>query len=159
MKKAVFLLIIGLTGVLQVTLLDYFKIFNVKPDLLLITIVLGSLYFDLKWALFFALTAGVFKDTFSTAPLGINTALFAVWSLVVARLAHEVSLDNNLRQAVLIVIVTVAHHAACGLILAFLGNLVPFGIILRIIFLEALYTAAVLPLVFKLTKPLSLSTF
>ena len=46
---------------LQVTILDNFEIFGVKPDLILIAVFIAALYLDLKPALGVALSAGIFK--------------------------------------------------------------------------------------------------
>jgi di/tricarboxylate transporter len=48
MRREIFLAIIFIFCLFQATLLDYFKIFGVKPDILLISLVLASLSFDLN---------------------------------------------------------------------------------------------------------------
>lgn len=149
LRKLLFLLLIVILGIVQLTILDYFKIFTVKPDFLLINMVLASLAFEFRWAFVLSVFAGVFKDAFAVAGFGLNTLLFGLWSFLIVRLSKEITLDNNVTRAVLIFIVTAVHNTITGLIFIYLGNLIPLGIFLRIVAIESIYTAAVFWLVFK----------
>lgn len=153
MKKFIFFLAVFLAGLLQVTILNYFRILTIKPCLFLIFVVIASLTFELKWALIFSLFAGIFKDIFSISAFGINTALFLLWSFLIVRLSREISIENNLLRCGLVLIVTFLHDIFVGLIYAYSGNYVPLGIFLRIITLQPIFTALILPIVFKPMKP------
>ena len=59
------------------------------------------------------------------------------------------SIDDNLRRAILILIIAVLHSIATGIIALLLGNPVPLGIFLRVTFFGALYTLLITPLIFK----------
>lgn len=153
MRKWIFFFIIVLLGIVQLTVLDYFKIFNIKPDLLLICVVIASLIFELKPAMVLSVFAGIFKDAFGVvSTLPINTLLFALWSFLIVRLSKNISLDNNLMRLFLVFIVTILHNTITGLIFIYSGKLVPLGIFLRIVSIEAIYTALILPLVFRIIK-------
>lgn len=152
MKKFIFFLALLLAGLLQVTILNYFRVFTIKPSLLLIFVVLAGLTFELKWALAFALCAGIFKDIFSISAFGINTALFLLWSFIIVRLNREISIENNALRCALVLAVTFLHDLFVGLIYVYSGNYVPLGIFLRIITLQPIFTALILPVVFKPMK-------
>ncbi len=152
MKKLFFLFIIIILGVLQPTLLDYFKVFSVKPDLLLISVVIASLVFDLRWAFVLSVFAGFFKDIFGTSTFGINTIMFALWSFLIVRLSKEISIDSDTRRIALLFIITAIHNTITGLIFIYSGRLVPLGIFLRVVIVESIYTAIVLPLIFNISK-------
>lgn len=156
MKNLIFFLIIVILGIVQVTLLDYFKVFGVKPDLLLIGACFASLVFEFKWALVLSLFAGLFKDILGTYVFGINTLLFALWSFLIARLNKEITIDYNFIRMALVFIISLIHNTLSGLILIYLGNLIPLGLFLRIVILQSIYTALVLPLIFKLWEPIFL---
>ena len=151
MKKLFFFTAIIVSGLLQVTILNYFRIFTIKPDLLLIFVVIAGLTFELRWVLIFSLFAGIFKDVFCAA-FGINTALFFLWGLLIWRLNREISIENNLLRALLVFIAAFIHNIASGLILISSGNILFYGVFLRIVTLQPIYTAAVLPLAFKSVK-------
>lgn len=160
MRKWFFLLLIVILGLLQVTLLDYFKIFGVKPDLLLIGVVMVSLFsFDLKWALFLSAFCGILKDVMAINPFGINTLLFPLWSFLIMRLSKKISIENNFICAVLVFIIGVSCNIITRLIFLFLGNFISMNVFLRITFLESLYTAFILPLFFRVIRPLGVHTY
>lgn len=152
MRKWLFLPILIICGIFQATVLDHLRIFGVKPDLILVGVVAASLSSDLKWALFLSIAAGILKDSLSANTFGINTLLFALWSFLIIKLSRNISLDNNFLRAALVFVVIVTNGIIIRLLYFFLGRFIPPGIFLRTLFLEALYTAAVLPLVFKAIK-------
>lgn len=153
MRKFVFLVIVLLLGLLQVTILDWIKLFNLKPDLLLISVVIAALFFNLRWALFFSLFAGIFKDAFATLPFGINTFLFVLWALCIVRLSRQISLEENLLRLVLIFVIALLQNIITGLALVYSGNFIALGIFLRIVLLGSLYTAVAFALVSRIIKP------
>lgn len=149
-KKVIFLIIIIIIAILETTILDYFKIFGVKPDLFLVTVVIAGLSFDLRWAVFFAILAGILKDLFGANALYINTFLFPFYSLLTLRLSKKISIDNNFFCTAFIFSVAIMN----SIIRAIFGSLenftvIPVGIYLRIIILESFYTAAASFLIFE----------
>lgn len=147
MKKWIFFVIIVALGMLQVTILNYFKIFGVKPDLLLISVVIASLFFEFKWAFILSVFAGLFKDIFGANIFGINTLLFPLWSFLIVRLNKQITIDYNFVRIALIFIISLLHNTITGLILIYSGNLILLGLFLRIVSLQSIYTAVVLPLI------------
>ena len=149
MKKWVFFLVILVCAILQPTVLNSIRFFGVKPDLLLICVVIAALEFELKWALFLSVLAGLFKDSLGTQPFGFNAILFGLWSVLINRLKRDISFDNLYMVIALTAIVTLAHHLLFGLALVYFGNFIPLGIFVRIIIIETFYTALCLPLIKK----------
>ncbi|MFH1640793.1 MAG: rod shape-determining protein MreD [Candidatus Omnitrophota bacterium] len=152
MKKWLIVLIIIILALLEVTLLDYIRVFGTKPDLLIISVFVLSFYAGFKWALPLAILAGALKDAFGSYPFGLNTLLFSVWSILLIKLSKKVSIDSDLIRAILVFIILVFNNIIARMILLFSGNSIPLGIFLRVTFLESLYTASVLPLVLKFIK-------
>jgi len=150
MRKLGFLLIIVVLGISQVTILDYLKVFWIKPDLLLIAVVLVSILSELKLAIFIAILCGIFKDIFAVQAFGINTLSFPLWSLITLKLSREIPLDDNYIYVALIFF-AVVFNDLIRLIFIFFSNssVLPLNVFLRITFLESLYTASVSPLIFK----------
>ena len=152
-KNWIFLLIVLISGILQVTILDSFKIFNIKPDLLLISVVLCSLLFRPRWAFIFSIFAGIFKDAFSANVFCMNTILFMLWCFIILKLTRQIDIDNNLMRIGLVFIIAIIHNIITGLIFIYSGNFIPLGIFLRSVSLDSLYTAVVLPLVIRIIRP------
>jgi rod shape-determining protein MreD len=149
MKKILFFLLIVILGILQLAVLDCFKVFNLKPDLLLIAAVIAGLSLNLRWALASGIFAGLLKDIFGVSGFGLNALLFCLWVLLIARLAREVSLDNIFMRMALVLVISLIHNTASGIIFTYAGNFIPLGIFLRIVCLGSLYTALVSLLLFK----------
>lgn len=150
MKKVLFLLFIIIFGIIQVTSINYFNVFGIRPDLLLISVCLASLFFEFKWAFVFSICAGLFKDAFSINTFALNTLLFPFWCFLISRAAAKIDIDNNFMRIVLIFLVTVIHNIITGLIFISSGNLVPLGVFLRIVALGSIYTALAALLVLKI---------
>lgn len=154
MKNWFFLFVIIAFALLQVTVLDYFKIFKIKPDLLLISVIIISLYFELKSTLFLSIFTGILKDTFLASPFAINTLLFPLWGFLTIKLSKKVSLDNNFTRSISIFIIMVLNSTITRLIFLFFGKFISWGIYLRIALFESLYTALIFPIIFRIIKPI-----
>lgn len=139
-------------GVLELTLLGYFKIFNIKPDLLLISAVFASLLLEPQPATALSLSAGLIKDCTSSNLFGLNTSLFVLWSFLIMKLNRKISLENNFLRLGLVFAVALLHNTVSGIILLYLGRAIPAGIFLRMVLVGSLYTALVSPLVFGIIK-------
>jgi len=157
MKKSVVFIFLVLASFLQVSILDYVKVFGVKPDFLLVGVFLVSIIFPQKEALILSASAGMLKDIFTPYSFGINTLLFAFFSLLIVRLGKEISLDSNPIRFIVLYIVSFCNTAAARFMFFFLGNTVPLHVFLRAAFLGSLYTALIALLVFKII-PLSEKT-
>lgn len=151
MKPSLIFILTAVFGILQVTILDYFKIFGVKPDLLLIMVFIAGLFLDLKPALGLGILAGILKDAFSSGPFSISTILFPIWIFLIAKLIREVSVEDNISRMLLIFAVALLNNVTSGLVLIYSGGFVPLGIFLRITFLSSIYTALTLPLILRFT--------
>ena len=157
MKNFIFIAAIIIFALLQVTILNYVNIFNVKPDLLLISVIIASLYFKPLWAISLSIFAGVLKDIFSVNAFGLNSILFFLWSFLIIKLSRKISFDSNYVRLVLIFIIAIVNNIITRLIFLFLGNFISIGLFLRITFIESLYTALIFPLALKFTQTLSIS--
>jgi cell shape-determining protein MreD len=131
-----------------VTLADYFKVFTVKPDLILISMVVVNLLLDWRWAFALSVFAGMLKDILCVSAFGTNTLIFALWSFLIIKLSRKISLENICLRAALMFVVVFASGIAAR-------PPVPAGILLRIVFLEAVYAAILLPLVCRAVRPLT----
>jgi len=152
MKESLLLLTIIIFGLLEITLLDFFRIFGTRPNLLLIVMVIASLTSRYRWAIALSLCAGFLKDTLGTFGFGANTLLFPIWSFLIIKLSQKISVENNSRRIALVLIIAFLHNITSGLILIYLGKGVPAGIFLRIVFVESLYTAIASLLIFNIAR-------
>ncbi|MFH1244896.1 MAG: hypothetical protein V1662_00235 [Candidatus Omnitrophota bacterium] len=68
--------------ILQCTLIDTIKILDIKPDMLLILIVLLALHFGPLRSLYAGILAGIFIETTSAIPRGIAVTSYALGGLI-----------------------------------------------------------------------------
>lgn len=155
MKKVCpFLFFIGLI-LIQVTILDNFKFFYVKPDLVLIAAVAFCFYFDFRLALLFSLWAGFLKDAFSLAQFGTNIVLFPFLIFLILRLIRKIVIEINYLYSALIFLVTLSHGLLSKLFFSFSGDYIPWITTLRIVFLVSMYNALISPILFQTSRRLS----
>lgn len=153
-KKWIFLGVIVALGALQLTFLEYSRIFYVKPDLLLIAVVIATLRFDFREALFLSFLAGFFKDCFVSGTLGLNTLLFPLWCYLIFKITRQFMIEEEIFQIPLVTLAVILHNVTTGFIAVSQGTFISFGIFLRILIIDAILTTAVCPLVFRVTKPI-----
>lgn len=149
-----FALFVFITVLFQLTFVDCFKIFNLKPDFILVNLVIVSLYLDLRRTLILWVFTGLLKDILSANSFGLNTLIFPILGLAFIKLSKEISLDNNFIRMAVVFIISFFYQGIRGLIFFSLGRFnLPLFFFLGIMSLESLYTALILPLVFWLIKP------
>ncbi|MCX5707275.1 MAG: rod shape-determining protein MreD [Candidatus Omnitrophica bacterium] len=153
-----FLLTITGFGILEITFLNYFKLFLVKPDLLLLGVISVSLFLDLKSVLVFAILSGIFKDVYSLGQFGIHTILFCLWGFTMVELSRKISLDDNWMRLLVVLIVALLDNIILGLSRVYAGSVIPLGIFLRTVFLSSIYSTLFFPAVFQLIKRIPLNS-
>ncbi|MFH1441163.1 MAG: rod shape-determining protein MreD [Candidatus Omnitrophota bacterium] len=149
MRNWIILVLIYIFALLEATLLNNFKFFGIKPDLLLVIIVILSVFWEWRWVLFFSLFAGILKDTFCFEPFGLNTILFPLISYLVYKVSRKISVEDIYALMVITFIAVFLNNIISRIIFAFSGKIIPFGIFMRVIFIESLYSAVISPLVVK----------
>lgn len=150
MKNLIFLLVIIISGLFQVTILNCIKVFGVKPDLLLCCAVLAGVFFKRSWAFAFSLFAGTIKDIFGQETFGLNVMLFFLWNYLVVELSKKISIEDSPVLGVVMFIVVFCNDIASRFIFLFLGRHIFFGIFLKVTLVESVYTALALLLLLKI---------
>lgn len=80
--------LIAVACLLQATAAGHFKIYGVKPDLVLLLIVIGALVYGSRSALMWAFFGGLGLDIFSGGPMG-SSSLALMAAALVAGLGHR----------------------------------------------------------------------
>ncbi len=70
-KYIYFLIMVLAASLIQVSVINDFRLFLVKPDLPLVTVVIASLYFTRNPAIGFSILAGFLKDIFGVGTFNI----------------------------------------------------------------------------------------
>ena len=154
MRTLRLLALIIILGIFQVTILDYFRFFGVKPDLLLVAVFISGLFLAFKSALGVSLFAGIFKDAFSLNIIGLNTVFFPIWVILIMRVTRKVSIEDNFSRSLFLFVIALSNNLLSGLTLVYFKGFVPLGIFLRITLVASVYTALILPLALRLFRRL-----
>lgn len=153
MKERQFFYIVAACCLVQASVLNIFRVFAVKPDLIFICVAASAFFLPARRALCVSILCGLFKDIFGAGKFGMNVFFLCAWCVLIIKLSKEISVEDNYIFAALIFILVLINDIAMWLALFYLGNAIPAGIFLRITILEALYTALVSPFIFKSVKP------
>lgn len=152
MRKPQVFFVIFLLILSQATIFNYLKILNIKPNLILISLIIISLFFNLKWSLIFSFALGFLSDIFNTYSLGFSVLLFPLLRFIIIKLSRKISLDNEYIFSAFVGILTIANSLAVRFFLLSLGTNIAIGIFLRSVIIEAIYTALVSFMIFKEIK-------
>jgi len=137
--------------ILEATVLNNFKLFGVKPDLLLISVVVFGLFLPAFWVIVFSCFCGLLLDIFYSGPFGVNIVMFCILGLLSRKLAKNLYIENDN--------VVIAVVFAASLLLSFIRRFmvpnVSSWLALRFCIQEALYTAFFSPFVFRVLSVFS----
>lgn len=152
-KYRVVLLVIGF-ALLEATILNAIALFGVKPNLLLCCIfIVSALSEQPGLSLAVSVTSGLLKDVFAVNASAVNTVLLPLWSTLTFLLSRKISFEHRIFRAIALYIVIVLHNTALSLLLFSQTAFVGWGIVVRNSLAEALYTIALLPLLYAIIVP------
>lgn len=147
MKKYCCFFLVYVLGMIQISLPGGPFLWHIKPDLLLISAVLGGLMFDLKFAVSLAVFAGVMKDILTNAAPHFNVILMGIWGFAAWYAAHKLVLNSHpLRTAIVYIAALLTAFVTGGYGISS-GRAIPPGIFARIVITGPFYTALMSPLV------------
>lgn len=154
MKKYLGFIFILVAAVLEATLLWPLGIFNVRPNLIFIALILVTSKSNLRQAIILAVFAGALKDIFSANSFGIYTLLFPALVYSMKIIFKKISSDSALVYtsifSLLVMLSILAQMFIFNPLLKY--NAIPLGIFSRILFIETIYTTAVFFLGLKRLK-------
>jgi rod shape-determining protein MreD len=149
-RNSLIFLTIFLTGLIQVTVLDYLALLGARPDFLLICVIFFALYFDKSTALKAAVLAGLFKDITSAALFGSNTLTLVLCVLFLIRYGSNFYKQNISTQILLSGFI----YYASAFFVIFINYIISknmhahFSFYLLLIFKSAVYTGCISPILF-----------
>lgn len=150
MKKIKILIFLLLLAIFETTGLDSIRIFNVRPDLILIAVIVLGFSYNLSVTLMFSFFAGFIKDILSTGPFGLNTFIFVLIVYTLSKLSKRFIIEGLILRIAIISIAVILENLVAGSILSFYASPISLGILLRLSFLSAIYTALFSYPIFKL---------
>ena len=149
MKPYFLIPFLGLLALIQTTLAPVLAPFNVKPDLMLVTVVCWSVLRGAREGTTWAFVGGLSLDMFSSGPFGLSALALMVISLTASLGELNIFRSHVLLPLVAVIVGTVAHTAVYLLGLQLWGNYVAWFDIARRIMLPTLFVNILLvPLIY-----------
>ncbi|MBN1913454.1 MAG: rod shape-determining protein MreD [Candidatus Omnitrophica bacterium] len=148
----IFLALTFIFGLMQATVMHYFRFFGTKPDFFIISVVIASLFYEPRRSLLLVIFAGLLKDSLSVSYFGMHTVLFIILSVLIIRLSKIITVDNDIVRSVLVLLSALLNNIMARVVFLFSGRVLTWQISLKVIILEAFYTAAVAYFAFRLIK-------
>ncbi|QSX06210.1 rod shape-determining protein MreD [Sedimentibacter sp. zth1] len=160
MKRMYMFLIVFINLILQVSLYNFLKIFDVIPNIALILVVIFSLSTDDITGGLIGLITGLLYDVLIMDVIGINALIYFIVGVSLGSLSEDVNRENKMLFALITAIATVFYHLLTFIALFFLKvnassvalifNKIILQIVLNTLFCILLYK--LLELLFNLFK-------
>jgi len=147
-KRQIIFIYLFILAIFEVTLLNNFKVFSTKPQLIVPVLVILSLSdMSMKWLIFFIFFYAFILESFSTYAIAYQPIMIVLLAVACKKYLHKFNLEN---QAVVLGILY---------LLAFLFNvfkcaLLSLAFSLKSIFFSCLYTTLAYPFLSRLFNPL-----
>ncbi len=164
MKRLYLMLIVFINLILQVTIYNFVKIYDVVPNIALILVVLFSLTTNEYMGGIIGLFTGLLYDILIMDIVGINTLIYFIVGVSLGHFSEEINKENKLLFVFITMIASVFYHLATAFIMFFLRMnisnmlLILDKIIVQII-LNSLLCIPVLILVNYLLKLVNIKLF
>ncbi|HET7854499.1 MAG TPA: rod shape-determining protein MreD [Candidatus Methylomirabilis sp.] len=130
--------------ILQTTIAPWVQLGQVRPDLFLLLLYLGSFRMNPTQACLMGCLLGLYEDALSGAPLGLNAFTLSLLGYVLVRVREEVDENRLFPHLVLLLLTGLSAGLITSGVLAFFGMGRNFGeSLLWIILPGAMYTMAV----------------
>jgi rod shape-determining protein MreD len=152
MKRFLFFLLIGwLLLIFQTTLLKFFSVGVVVPNLVLLTVLYLGLYHQFRQGYTITFFLGYLMDLFSGGPMGLYIFLY-LGSFFLTQIIREIFyLKSVFFQVIFILIFSLSNDFLLFLLLWVFSSLVSFSSsMLKWIALQGIYNASVGPFLFLL---------
>jgi rod shape-determining protein MreD len=147
--------IVATLVIIQSTWLDVIKIYDVKPDLSLIVIVYLAFKNPGLQGQSIGFFSGLIQDSISMAPLGLNALIKSTIALIANLLSGKFYIDKLLMPALLGFIAILMKAFQIKLLSLFFGDsIIIYRLFNSTLWIEAVYTAILSPVIFILLSAL-----
>jgi len=145
----VFLLLQGAVLVLQTTLLDYISMAGVKPDLVMLLVVLNGFLLGPREGAFLGFAGGVLEDLFSGSYIGLNALSKFAAGYLAGAAGERLYRENSIVATGVVFFSAFTGQVISYLLLLYLNVwIAPFYALLRVAVPTAVYTAVLTPFLF-----------
>lgn len=138
---------------IQATVLDYMKIFNAKPDLVLMLVIFFAIFFGADIGIEAGFVCGLLKDIFSIDVFGVNIFTLAVTGLAVGILSPKFFKESKTAQILLVfafALFSMFVHFLVSSIVSKIAYISPSEYFFELIIPVSIYTALISAVIFPM---------
>lgn len=121
MKRVLMFLMILFGVIMQTTLLSFFSIREVTPNIIILLLIIFSFSTDFFTSIALALFAGLISDFLILNTIGINVLSYFVIAYACNCLKYEMDLDKKIVYVATVVVATLIYHGITLFVMFFLG--------------------------------------
>lgn len=144
------LLLLGVLVICQTTVLDYVTVYGIKPDLVMLLVIINGFLLGPRQGAFLGFIGGVIEDLFCGSYIGMNALANMSAGFLAGAAGERLYKENTLVVCGVTFLAALAGLLVNYLLLHYLDiNLPFFQTLARIMLPTALYTALLAPLLFK----------
>ncbi|HBV98758.1 MAG: rod shape-determining protein MreD [Peptococcaceae bacterium BICA1-7] len=146
MRLLFLMLLMGLAIFLQVTLLNFFPLFGVKPDLILMLVVFNSFLKGSREGALVGLLGGVFIDLANGSYIGMNSLALMIVGYLVGFTESKIYKDSSIIIIFLVWVASLLDQLLTYILLYSMQVQISPGVALfRVMLPTATYTAVLVP--------------
>lgn len=134
--------------VLQSTLLSFIEIKGVKPDILLIVIVIFSVFGGSLEGSIYGLIGGILQDIFFGHAVGFNMLIYMLIGFIFGEISKNLFKEKFVTVMSMVVLATFIKHVIYILLMVIMDSLVPLSPLIFAILIEAFYNAIISYIIF-----------
>lgn len=150
MRLILIIILMGISLLLQVSALNSFQIFGVKPDLLMLVVVFNAFLRGHREGAFVGFTGGIFQDIMTGSYIGLNALTYMTAGYLVGMTESKLYKDSALIIMVLTWFASMAGQIVYYLLLSYGGVFIsPVVAFTRVMIPAATYTALLVPVFYK----------
>ncbi len=139
MKYVIHILFLIVFSIIQPTWLEYIEIFNIKPNLFLVYIVIISSLYPKKEGAIVGFFFGLMLDLLIGGAIGLNAVLFLLLSMGISDFCDKYIRNSTLLTTAIIVFVSALVYEFVYYIIAFMGDLDLINALLKVVLPEGVY--------------------
>ncbi len=150
MQVILYPLLLGVIIILQSTVLENVAIAGIKPDLVMLVVVLGSFFRGTRTGAFLGFTGGIVEDLFSGNYIGLNALAKMAAGYLAGAAGGRLYRENIPIATVVTFFTSLAGLMANYLLLLYLNITIdPLHALFSVALPVAAYTALLVPFVFR----------
>lgn len=149
MQFSVYLLLLGVILILQSTVMESVAIAGIKPDLVMLLVVLNGFLLGPREGAFLGFAGGIIEDLFSGSYIGLNALSKMAAGYLAGAAGERLYRENILIATIVTFLTSLAGLTVNYLLLLYLDiRISPLHALFRVAFPGAAYTALLAPIVF-----------